>query len=78
MNIGVEECDHCAAQEAARGSAPPPPPQPVKRHAKAQYGFPSFDWTKARRGFDVFLVVILVIMTILLIALWGWPELLPW
>ncbi len=80
MNIGVEECNFCAAQEAARASVPPPPPprSPVKRPAKAQYGFPSFDWAKARRALDVSLVVILVVVTIVLIALWGWPEVLPW
>ena len=76
MNIGVDECHFCAAQEAARASTPPPP-APVKRPAKAQYGLPSFDWARARKALDVSLVVILIIMTIVLIVLWGWPEVLP-
>lgn len=77
LNLGVEECPYCAAREA---EAPPPAPKPRKPSGprKAVYAAPSFSWKKLRKGLEVFLVVGLLLITVFMVILWAWPDVITW
>ena len=75
-SLALEDCPHCASQPA-----PEAPPQPkAGRPAgpiKVSYGLPPVKWAQIRRGIEVVVVLTLFAVTIYMVLLWAWPNLIP-
>lgn len=76
LSLAAEDCPYCKTEEANQPPTQPPskPGGPVRVH----YGLPGISRARLRRGLDYLVAVLLVIVTILFILAWGWPEKIPW